>query len=44
MVTSDEREGGGGNLGIGNEEMQVIRYEISCKEILCNMRNITNIL
>ena len=42
MVTSGEREGG--EYGVGNEEVQTIRYKISCKNILYNMGNIANVL
>ena len=44
MVTSQEREGGRGKIGIGEQEVQTIMYKISYKDIFQNMRNISNIL
>ena len=34
MVTSGEREVGRGNIGIGESEVQTIRYKINYKDIL----------
>ena len=44
MVTSGEREGGRGNIGVGEYEVQTILYKISYKDILYNTGNIANIL
>ena len=33
-----------GNTGVGDEEVQTVRYKISYKDILYNMGNIANIL
>ena len=44
MVTSWEREGGRGKIGIGEQEVQMIMYKISPKDILQNMGNISHIL
>ena len=41
---SEEREGGRGNTGVGDYDVQIIRYKISYKVILYNMGNIANIL
>ena len=43
-VASGEREGGWGNIGGGDLEVQTIRYKISYKDILYNTGNIANIL
>ena len=42
--TSGEREGGRGNIGVGDEEFQTTRYEISYEDILCSTENTANIL
>ena len=44
VVTSWERDGGRGKLGIREEEVQTIMYKISYKDILQNMGDIANIL
>ena len=44
MVTSEEREGGRGNIGGGNEEVQTIRYKISYKDTLHSTGAIVNVL
>ena len=44
MVTSREREGGWGNIGIEEQEVQTVMYKISYKDILQNLGNIANIL
>ena len=36
--------GGGGQLGVGNHEVQTIMYKRSCKDILYSMGNIASIL
>ena len=44
MVTSGEREGGRGKIGVGDYEVQTIMYKISYKDILYNMGNTANSL
>ena len=41
MVTSGEREGGRGNIGVG---VQITMYKISYKDTLYNTGNTDNIL
>ena len=41
---SGEREVGRGKIGVGEQEVQTIRYKISFKALLYNMGNIANIL
>ena len=36
VATSGEREGGRGNIEVGEQEVQIIRYKISYKDILYN--------
>ena len=44
VVTSGEREGGKGSIGVRGSEVQTIRYKKSYKDILYNTGNIANIL
>ena len=44
VVTSGEREGGAGNIKVGEKEVQTIRYKVSYKDILYNTGNTANIL
>ena len=44
VVTSGKREGGMGNIGVRNKEVQTISYKINRKDILYNMGNIAGIL
>ena len=44
VVTSGEREGGRGNIRVGDQEVQTITYKIIYKDILYNTVNIANIL
>ena len=44
MVTSQEREGGRGKIGIGGQVVQTIMYKINYKDIFQNIGNISNIL
>ena len=44
MVTSQEREGGRGKIGIGEHVVQTIMYKINYKDIFQNIGNISNIL
>ena len=39
-----EAEAGRGNIGVGEEEVQTIRYKMIYKDILYNTGNIANIL
>jgi len=43
VVTSREREQSRSNIGIGNQEVQTVRYKISYKDVPYNMGNIANI-
>ena len=43
MITSGEREGGRGNIGVEEWEVQTTKYKISYKDILNNTGNIANI-
>ena len=36
MVISAERERGRGNVGLGEQEVQTIKYKISCEDMLYN--------
>ena len=44
MVNSQEREGGRGKIGIGEQVVQTIMYKINYKDIFQNIGNISNIL
>ena len=44
MVTSGIREGGTGDMGIGDSEVQTIMYKISYKDKLYNTEKIVSIL
>ena len=39
-----KREGERGNIRLGNEELQTVKFKISYKDILYNTRNKANIL
>ena len=43
MITPKEREMGGGQLWVGNQEVQITTHKISSKDILYNIGNTANI-
>ena len=44
VVTSEEREVGRGNLGVGEWEVQTLGCKIGYKDVLYSTENIANIL
>ena len=44
MVPSGEKEVGKGNTGVGDEEVQTIRFQINCRDILYLTGNTANVL